>query len=187
MAKALFLDRDGVILEDAGYMHRVEQIRFVPGILDLCRLAADRGFRLVVVTNQSGIARGYFTEGEYRVFTGAMLSQLLAQGVSIDAVYHCPFHPDAVVAAYRREHPWRKPAPGMILAAARELAIDLRASALVGDSARDIAAARAAGVGLALRIAADDADDRTGGGPDAIAATVADAAAWFGRRYPVGG
>lgn len=187
MAKALFLDRDGVILQDAGYMHRVEQIRFVAGILDLCRSAIGRGFRLIVVTNQSGIARGYFTEGAYRVFTGAMLSQLSAQGVSIDAVYHCPYHPDAAVAAYRREHPWRKPAPGMILAAAREFALDLHGSVLVGDSARDIAAARAAGIGLALRIAADDADDRTEGGPDVIAATVADAAAWFGRRYPAGG
>ena len=159
MAKALFLDRDGVILDDSGYMHRVEQIRFVPGIFDLCRGASARGFRLVVVTNQSGIARGYFTEADYRVFTAAMLARLATEGVPIAAVYHCPYHPEATVAAYRREHPWRKPAPGMILAAAGELGLDLSASVMVGDSGRDIVAARAAGVGAALRIADADAAD----------------------------
>jgi D-glycero-D-manno-heptose 1,7-bisphosphate phosphatase len=186
MAKALFLDRDGVILQDAGYMHRVEQIRLMPGIIDLCRAAAAREFRLVVVTNQSGIARGYFTEADYRVFTGAMLARLAAVGVAVGAVYHCPYHPEAALAAYRREHPWRKPAPGMILAAARELALDLPGSAMIGDSARDIVAARAAGVGTALRIAASGDRDRLEGAPDIACATLAEAADWFARRFPAG-
>ena len=187
MAKALFLDRDGVITADGGYTHRVEDLRFVPGIFELCRVAAARDFRLVIATNQSGIGRGIFTEAAYRVFTAAMLKRLEAEGIAIAAVYHCPFHPEATLAEYRRDHPWRKPHPGMLIDAARTLALDLGSSAMVGDGARDIAAARAAGVGTALRIAPKDAPDRLAGDPDAVVETVALAAAWFAERFTGGG
>jgi len=184
MTKALYLDRDGVITADGGYTYRVEDLRFVPGIFELCRAAAARGFRLVIATNQSGIGRGIFTEAEYRVFTAAMLQRLQAEGIAIAAVYHCPFHPESTIGAYRRDHPWRKPNPGMLIDAARTLALDLKSSAMIGDGARDIVAARAAGVRTTLRIAAKDAPDRLAGGPDAVVETVAAAAAWFAARFP---
>jgi D-glycero-D-manno-heptose 1,7-bisphosphate phosphatase len=182
MAKALFLDRDGVLVEDAGYVHSLDKLRYVPGALDLCRAAASRGFALVVATNQSGIGRGYYTEAAFRQFTAAMLSQLRQQSIAIAAVYACPFHPTEGIGPYRRQHPWRKPEPGMLLDAVRSLGLDLAASALVGDGARDILAARAGRVGTAIRIAPADAADREAGAPDVIVPSVAAAAAWFAAR-----
>lgn len=184
MAHALFLDRDGVINTDGGYTYRVEQLRLVHGIFDLCRTAMARGFRLVIATNQSGIGRGLFTEAEYRIFTGEMLARMAAEGIAIAAVYHCPYHPRAGLGPYRRDHPWRKPNPGMLLAAARDLGLDLAGSALIGDGARDIVAARAAGVDTAIRIATLGAPDRGDGGPDAVLDSVAAAATWFTARFP---
>jgi D-glycero-D-manno-heptose 1,7-bisphosphate phosphatase len=183
MNRALFLDRDGVVNLDDGYTHRIETLRFVPGVFDLCRAAAARGFLLVIVTNQAGIGRGYYTEAEYRRFTAEMLGKFAAAGLAIAAVYHCPFHPDGV-GPYRREHPWRKPNPGMLLDAARALDLDLAASALIGDGARDMAAARRAGLGTAVRIASPDAADRQEGAPDAVLDSVGAALAWFEERFP---
>ena len=184
MHRALFLDRDGVVTIDRGYIHRVDQLGFVPGATALCRAAAAQGFLLVIVTNQSGIGRGLFTEAGYRAFTQEMLARLGAEGVEIAAVYHCPYHPTAGIGLYRRDHPWRKPNPGMLLDAARALDLDLAASVLIGDGARDIVAARRAGVGTALRLAPTDAPDRSEGAPEAIMASVAEASAWFEARYP---
>lgn len=183
MNRALFLDRDGVVNLDDGYAHRIDELRFVPGILDFCRAAAARGFLLVIVTNQSGIGRGRYTEAEYRAFTTEMLRKFGAAGLQIAAVYHCPFHPEGV-GPYRRDHSWRKPNPGMLLDAARTLALDLGGSILIGDGARDIAAARRAGVGSALRIAAPGAPDRHEGAPDAVLDSVGAALAWFRARFP---
>ncbi|MGH7005966.1 MAG: D-glycero-alpha-D-manno-heptose-1,7-bisphosphate 7-phosphatase [Alphaproteobacteria bacterium] len=184
MAKALFLDRDGVVNADDGYTHRVANLRFVPGIFDLCLAAGAHGFRLVIATNQSGIGRGLFTEADYRVFTGEMLRRLQAEGIAIAAVYHCPYHPSEGIGPYRRDHPWRKPKPGMLLDAARALSLDLAVSALVGDGARDIEAARAAGIGTAIRVAPLEAADRGAGAPDAVLDNVAAAASWFAARFP---
>jgi D-glycero-D-manno-heptose 1,7-bisphosphate phosphatase len=183
MNRALFLDRDGVVNLDDGYTYRIEQLRFVPGVFDLCRTAAVRGFHLVIVTNQAGIARGYYTEADYRRFTAAMLEKFDAAGVAIAAVYHCPFHPEGL-GPYRREHPWRKPNPGMLLDAARTLALDLAASVLIGDGARDMVAARRAGIGAAVRIARGAEADRAEGAPDAILDSVGAALAWFDARFP---
>jgi D-glycero-D-manno-heptose 1,7-bisphosphate phosphatase len=162
----------------------VEQLRFVPGIFDLCRAAAARGFVLVVITNQSGIGRGHYTEAAYRVFMAEMLARLRAAGIDIAAVYHCPFHPEGA-GLYRRDHPWRKPNPGMLLDAARTLDLDLPASVLIGDGARDMAAARRAGVGTALRIAAPGQPDCDAGAPDAVLDSVGAALAWFAARFPL--
>jgi len=145
--RALFLDRDGVINEDTGYLCRAEECRWVEGIFDLCAAFRAAGFRLVVVTNQSGIGRGYFSEDEYAAFTRWIEGEFAGRGVPLDRVYHCPDHPTHGVGAYRRETSWRKPGPGMLLQAAEDLGLDLAASWLVGDGARDIAAGRAAGVG----------------------------------------
>ncbi len=185
MAKALFLDRDGVINHDPGYLHRVADFRFLPGIFDLGRAAVARGFLPIVVTNQAGIGRGYYTEADYRLVTAHMLAGFAAAGIDIAAVYHCPYHPTAGQGRYRVTHDWRKPAPGMLLAAARDFALDLGASVLVGDRGSDIGAARAAGVGCAILIAHDaKAMNPESAGPDAVFDSVSAAAAWFADRFP---
>ena len=92
--RALFLDRDGVVNEEVGYLHRAEEVRFVDGIFSLCLTAAALGYRLIVVTNQAGIARGFYSEEDFEVLMEFMRGELLAEGVTLDAVYYCPFHPE---------------------------------------------------------------------------------------------
>jgi D-glycero-D-manno-heptose 1,7-bisphosphate phosphatase len=146
MPKALFLDRDGVINQEIGYLYRPADVRWVEGIFPLARTAAELGYSLVVVTNQSGIARGLYTQHDFHALTLWMEREFIAQGAPLAAVYHCPFHPEHGIGAFRREHEDRKPAPGMLLRAARELSLDLAQSVLVGDRCSDLAAAHAAGL-----------------------------------------
>jgi D-glycero-D-manno-heptose 1,7-bisphosphate phosphatase len=152
MARAMFLDRDGVINIDCGYVYRIADFTFIDGIFDLCRHAHDLGYLIIVATNQSGIGRGFFTGQDYQALTSWMQDRFAAEGAPLAAVYHCPYHPDGL-DEYRRESNWRKPAPGMLLQAARDFSLDLTASLLVGDNERDIEAARAAGLGAAIRFA----------------------------------
>jgi D-glycero-D-manno-heptose 1,7-bisphosphate phosphatase len=161
---AVFLDRDGVINVEREYLHRVEDFEFLPrAVAALHRLQAA-GWRLVVVTNQSGIARGYYTEADYMRLTAHMQALLAREGVSLDLVLHCPHLPDAAITAHRRVCECRKPAPGMVLQAAHALQLDLAASVLIGDKASDIAAGRAAGAGRCWLVrsghAFSDADAR---------------------------
>jgi D-glycero-D-manno-heptose 1,7-bisphosphate phosphatase len=135
--KALFLDRDGVINEDTHYPHKPEQIVFKPGIFDFCRAAAARGYILVVVTNQAGVAKGRFTEQDVTALHAWMKREFAERGIDIAGFYYCPYHNDAVVPEYRRDSDCRKPRPGMFLAAARELGIDLGRSVMVGDKPSD--------------------------------------------------
>lgn len=167
--RALFLDRDGVINVEKNYVHRVEDFDFVPGIFELCRAAAELGLVSVVVTNQAGIGRGYYTEADFQALTAWMLDRFRAQGIAIAGVYHCPFHPTAGVGGYRRESFDRKPKPGMFLRAGRELALDLGSSVLVGDKDSDMAAGRAAGVPHLIKLVASDLPSppgRAGAGVD---------------------
>ncbi len=150
MAKALLLDRDGVINEDHGYVCRVEDFHFIDGIFDLCRTARDNDFVLILVVNQAGIGRGYYDEAQFHRLTDWMKEQFDASGAPIAAVYFCPYHPTAGVGRYRRVSSWRKPAPGMLLQAAKDHDLDLAASAMIGNAATDMEAAAAAGVGLKL-------------------------------------
>lgn len=152
-APALFLDRDGVVNHEIGYLHRPEDVRWVEGIVPLCRTAMEMGYKLVVVTNQSGIARGYYTMEQYETLTAWMRAELARENVFFDAVYCCPYHPEGVVQEFRREHEDRKPSPGMLRRAARELDIDLAQSILVGDRCSDIAAANTAGLRQAFLLA----------------------------------
>lgn len=147
---ALFLDRDGVINVDHPYVHTRDRFEFIDGIFDLCRAARAYGRRIVVVTNQAGIGRGYYTEADFHALTDWMCGVFAAQGAPIDKVCFCPFHPVHGVGPYLAESPRRKPAPGMILEAAAEYAIDLERSVLVGNNETDILAGRAAGVGANL-------------------------------------
>jgi D-glycero-D-manno-heptose 1,7-bisphosphate phosphatase len=146
-ARALFLDRDGVINEDIGYLVHAKDARFVPGVFALCRTAKRLGYKLVVVTNQSGIARGYYTEEQYHALMDWMMEQLEREGVTLDAVYYSPDHPDFPVSSFKRPADWRKPGPGMLLAAEDELKLDMSASVFVGDNCTDVTAGNAARVG----------------------------------------
>ncbi|WP_038051980.1 D-glycero-beta-D-manno-heptose 1,7-bisphosphate 7-phosphatase [Thioalkalivibrio sp. ALJ1] len=149
-ARALFLDRDGVINIDHGYVHRSEEVEFVPGIFELVREAVDRGWQVVVVTNQSGIGRGYYDESDFRHLTDWMRERFVEQGGRIDAVYHCPHHPHDALPEYRQACPDRKPEPGMLLRARDDLGLDLAQSVMLGDRPSDLEAAHRAGVGIGL-------------------------------------
>jgi D-glycero-D-manno-heptose 1,7-bisphosphate phosphatase len=149
---ALFLDRDGVINVDRGYVHRIEDFAFMPGIFELVRCANELRLPAIVVSNQSGIGRGLFDEAAYQALTRWMCERFAAEGAPLARVYHCPYHPTQGVGDYKRDHPWRKPNPGMILQAAADFGLDLPASAFVGNDLRDMQAAAAAGIRLRLRL-----------------------------------
>lgn len=146
--RALFLDRDGVININHGYVHAVEDFDFVDGIFDLVQAARSAGFRVVVVTNQAGIARGYYGEEQFHRLTAWMCEQFERRGGGIDKVYFSPYHPTAGIGEYRRDEDTRKPGPGMIIRAQQELGLCLERSILVGDQPSDLQAGHAAGVGL---------------------------------------
>lgn len=152
--RALFLDRDGVINRDDRYVFRIDDFVFIEGVFEACRRAMTLGFKLIVLTNQSGIARGYFSEHDFKILTGWMLDRMSQEGVRIDGVYFCPHHPTEGKGAYRIQCRCRKPLPGLIEQAVREHDIDLAASALVGDKLRDIEAGLNAGVGHCIMVGA---------------------------------
>lgn len=143
---AAFLDRDGVLNEDRGYVHRPEDLSLVPGAARAVRRLNEGGYLVVVVTNQSGVARGLFDEPALDRFHHHLRAMLAAEGARLDALYSCPYHPEATVARYRCDHPDRKPRPGMILRAFADLPIARQGSFLIGDQPRDLAAAAAAGI-----------------------------------------
>jgi D-glycero-D-manno-heptose 1,7-bisphosphate phosphatase len=157
MTPALFLDRDGVINVDHAYVHRAQDFDFMPGIFELVRSARGLGMRVVVVTNQAGIGRGYYTEADFAALTAWMCERFAEQGAAIDRVYHCPTHPTEGIGAYRIDSPMRKPHPGMLLAARDDLGLDMPASVMLGDKVGDVQAGLAAGVGLNLLLAGDAA------------------------------
>jgi D-glycero-D-manno-heptose 1,7-bisphosphate phosphatase len=148
--QALFLDRDGVINHDHGYVCKSEDFDFVEGIFDIARSAYEKNYKLVVITNQAGIGRGYYTEGDFHKLTGWMCDKFLEAGSPIDKVYFSPFHPLAGIGKYLKDDYSRKPHPGMILQAQEELKIDLGNSLLIGDKLSDVQAGEAAGVGTNL-------------------------------------
>jgi D-glycero-D-manno-heptose 1,7-bisphosphate phosphatase len=160
--RALFLDRDGVVNVEVGYLHRIEDVRFVSGIVSLCQTATRLGYRLIVVTNQAGIARGFYTEDDFLTLTEWMRAELRREGVEFDAVYHCPYHPEHGVGEYRREHEDRKPGTGMLLRAVKEFKVELADSVLVGDRCSDIAAANKAGLRQAFLMASTEAGQCAG-------------------------
>lgn len=145
--RGLLLDRDGVVNRDGGYIGSRERCVFMPQIFPFLREAQDRGYRLAIVTNQSGVARGMYSEQAHEELTGWMQDCLREEGIGIDMVLACFEHPEGKVEAYRRESFWRKPNPGMILEAAQKLRLDPARSIMLGDSPRDLEAARAAGIG----------------------------------------
>lgn len=143
--KAVFLDRDGVINIDKHYVHKLEDFEFKPGIFELLKYLKHHSFFLIGVTNQSGIARGYYSLEDYRRVTAYMQEELAKHAVPLDAVYFCPHDEKAECSC-------RKPEPGMILKGQREYDVDLKSSWLIGDKGTDIEAARRAGVEKAILV-----------------------------------
>lgn len=154
-ARAAFLDRDGVINIDHGYVWRIEDFAFVPGVREAAAELARMGFAIVVITNQAGIARGMYTQADFARLTQWMRERFAEAGVSLAGVYHCPHHPTEGIGAWRMACNCRKPAPGMLLAAARDLRLDLQNSVIFGDKCDDMRAGRAAGVGLRVFLGKD--------------------------------
>ncbi len=161
-SRGLFLDRDGVINEEIGYLIRQADVRFIPGIFSLCRTAKTLGYKLIIVTNQSGIARGYYTEADFHKLMDWMRAEFQQQRVCLDAVYFCPYHPDHGVGEYRREHEDRKPNAGMLRQAGREFELSLTESVMVGDRCSDVAAAAAAGLRQVFLLAGTEVSGCTG-------------------------
>jgi len=143
---AIFLDRDGTICEEVGYVNHLSRSRLLPGSLEAIRLINQAGLLAVVTTNQSGVARGYFSEDLVEAVHAQLLSAVSSGGARLDAIYHCPHHPSEGSPPWRTACDCRKPKPGMILRAAREHGIDLAGSYVVGDSVVDIEAGAAAGL-----------------------------------------
>jgi D-glycero-D-manno-heptose 1,7-bisphosphate phosphatase len=146
MSGAVFLDRDGTLVEEIPYLHEPERVVLLPGVGTALRALAGAGLALVVVTNQAGVAHGFYDEAAVEATHQRLAALLDAEDVRLDGVWYCPHHPDGVVPAYARACQGRKPAPGMLLTAAGVLGLDLARSWLVGNHPGDLAAARAAGV-----------------------------------------
>ncbi|MEE3705283.1 D-glycero-beta-D-manno-heptose 1,7-bisphosphate 7-phosphatase [Campylobacter sp. CX2-8023-23] len=146
--KALFLDRDGVINKDPGYVYRIEDFEFMPGIFEALSGFMALGFEIFVVTNQSGIGRKYYTQADFDNLSYYMISEFKKRGVSIKKIYYCPHTPDDNCSC-------RKPKSGMFLQALSEFDIDMKSSIMIGDKKSDIEAANSAGVGRSLLIDGD--------------------------------
>ncbi len=137
MNKALFLDRDGIINEDTKYLHKAEDVVFIDGIFELCRTAQQKGYILIVVTNQAGIARGYFTEKDVLTLHEWMKKQFAEKGIQISAFYYSPYHPSGVIEQYKKDSDCRKPKPGLFIQAVKDYNIDINQSLMVGDKQSD--------------------------------------------------
>jgi D-glycero-D-manno-heptose 1,7-bisphosphate phosphatase len=153
--KALFLDRDGVINLDNSYVCTPEDFCFMDGIIETLMYFQDKGYLLIIITNQSGIGRGYYTEARFHTLTEWMLRQFAEAGVHITKVYFSPYHPEHGLGKYKRDSFCRKPNPGMIVVAQKEFGIDLGKSLLVGDRESDIEAGINAGVKTNVLLSCD--------------------------------
>ena len=155
MPKALFLDRDGVVNVEKNYLHKIEEFELVEGIVEVCRAYQASGYLIIIVTNQSGISRGYYSEEDFAILSQWMVEHFKVLGVSITHIYHCPHHEsiDGVCEC-------RKPEPGMFLEAQKEYDLDMAMSVMIGDNERDIEAALRAGVGMNILLSTDASHSR---------------------------
>lgn len=183
MTPAAFIDRDGVINEERAYVHRRADFVLLPGAVEGLKRLQAAGYPLVVVTNQSGIARGLYTEADYQDLTRHMSALLQSQGVSLAGICHCPHHPGSAIDALRIDCDCRKPRPGLLLRAAAELGLDLAESVLVGDKRSDIEAGRAASLAASVLVRSGhpvSADDAAAA--DACFPGLLEAAHWLATR-----
>lgn len=183
MAKpAVFIDRDGVINVDHGYVHTTDDFEYVEGIFAACKKLKEMGYLLVLVTNQSGIARGMFTEDEFLSLTEWMDWNFVDNGVEFDGIYYCPHHPEGQ-GDYRQECDCRKPKPGMLISARDYLKIDMAQSVMIGDKADDMTAAKAAEVGTKILVRTGKPVTEVGEQlADVVLDSVADVPAWLASQ-----
>lgn len=146
MNKALFIDRDGVINKETDYVYRIEDFEFINGVFEALQQAGALGYKIIVITNQAGIARGIYTEEDFHKLTEWMCRKFEEKGVKITDVFYDPYHPVHGKGKYKKDSPGRKPNPGMILQAVEKNTIDVRDSVLAGDKLSDIEAGRRAGI-----------------------------------------
>lgn len=182
MRSAVFLDRDGTLIEEVGYLNRLERVAFFPWTVDAVRVLNAAGLLVVVVTNQAGVAQGYYDEAFVRETHRFIDQRIRAGGARIDGYYYCPHHPQARVEAYRAVCECRKPAPGLIRRAALDLDIDVAASFVVGDRWGDVDLAAAAGArSILVRTGYGAEKGRPAGAVRAhhVADDLAGAAAWI--------
>ena len=155
MPKALFLDRDGVVNVEKNYLHKIDDFELVEGILDVCRQYAANGYLIIIVTNQSGISRGYYTEDDFKRLSEWMVEHFKSLGITLTHIYHCPHH-----ESIDGQCDCRKPEPGMFLEAQKNFDIDMKNSVMIGDNERDIEAAIRAGVGTNILLSTEMHDSR---------------------------
>lgn len=146
MNKAVFFDRDGTLNEEVHYLHRIEDFKWIEGAIDAIKFCNDNGYLAIVITNQSGVARGYYPESDIMKLYDWMNEDLKKHGAHLDGIYYCPHLPDGTIPKYAIECECRKPKPGLLYKAQQEHNIDLIVSFLIGDGARDVECAEAVGV-----------------------------------------
>jgi len=174
---AVFFDRDGTLIEDPGYLSHPDQVKLLDGAAETLKEVSLLGYKTVVVSNQSAVARGIVSEEMLERIHQRLRELLALKGASLDGIYYCPYHPDGVIPNYRRDSDWRKPEPGMLLAAAEEMDLDLKQSWMIGDSGRDVEAGRRAGCRtILLRSGPADPDVSDDGRPDHVAVNLREAA-----------
>jgi D-glycero-D-manno-heptose 1,7-bisphosphate phosphatase len=186
---AVFLDRDGTVIEEVGYLDRLDRITFFPWSIDAIRALNQAGFLVAIVTNQAGVARGYFDETLVRDAHALIDRRVREGGARIDAYYYCPHHPDGSVAAYRQACDCRKPKPGMLLQAAREHDVDLSRSYVVGDRWLDVRLGQAAGTATVLvrtGYGREEEAQPDGTVADVVVDSLMDASAWILQRHSAG-
>lgn len=180
---AVFIDRDGVINVDHGYVHTVDDFEYIEGVFEACKKLKDMGYLLVLVTNQAGIARGMFTEAEFTRLTEWMDWNFVDHGVEFDGIYYCPHHPTEGKGEYLQDCDCRKPEPGMLLSACEEFDIDMDNSIMIGDKTDDMTAATSANVGTKILVRTGKPVTEQG---EALASvvldSVADVPAWLAAR-----
>jgi D-glycero-D-manno-heptose 1,7-bisphosphate phosphatase len=184
--RAVLLDRDGTLIEEAGYLDRLERLAFFPYSVDAVRLLNQAGFVVVVVTNQSGVARGIVEEAFVQTAHEYITARLVAGGARVDGFYYCPHHPSAVREDYRRACDCRKPAPGLLRRAAKDLDIDLSRSFVVGDRWHDLDAGTAVGAqGVLVRTGygrITETSPPSGAAPAAVVDNLIEAVTWILRQ-----
>ena len=184
MAKpAVFIDRDGVINIDHGYVHTVDDFEYVEGVFEACKKLKAMGYLLVLVTNQAGIARGMYTEDEFLTLTEWMDWNFVDNGVEFDGIYYCPHHPTEGKGDYLQDCKCRKPKPGMFISARDFLKIDMAGSVMIGDKADDMQAAAAAEVGTKVLVCTGKPVTAEGEQlADVVLDSIADVPAWLAAR-----
>jgi D-glycero-D-manno-heptose 1,7-bisphosphate phosphatase len=184
LKKAVFLDRDGTFIEDTGYVGEIERVKFLPGVVEAIKLLNTNRFTVIVVTNQAGVARGYFSEEDVEKVNNHIQKSLAGEGAVIDSFYYCPHHVDGVIEEYRGDCYNRKPNPGMLEEAARDFHIDLKRSFIIGDNVTDVEAGHRAGCrGILLAVEGRPAGDTV---PDYTAGSIHDAVKWLLDESPEG-